>query len=574
MEYWNLVILVGAALLLASIVVSVISNRVGIPLLLIFLVLGMLAGEDGPGGIQFSDFEVAYLIGTLALAVIIFDGGLRTRTDRFRVALWPAVSLAVVGVAATAAMLGVFAAWLFGLSWLEGLLLGALISSTDAAAVFSTLRSQGANLKQRVAATLEIESGSNDPMAILLTVVLLDLIAAGADRLEPVQLLTALLSQFVIGGLIGYVGGRALGWIINRLDLISGLYPLLALAGGIVIFALATTSGGSGFLAIYLAGVVLGNMRLRSRQNILRVNDGLAWLSQIAMFLMLGLLVTPTDLIETAWQGLAVAMFLMLVARPLAVVLSLTPFLFPWRDQAYIGWMGLRGAVPIVLATFPVMYGLENAAFYFNIAFFVVLISLIFQGMTVSGAARVLGIEAPAPMHPTQRTTLNVPGNYEFEWLSFAVKDGSYVVGRRICDLLLPESTHLSAVLRDGQPLDDDETERLMPGDYCYFISKPASIDALAALFDPHNVPVRLSDKRFFGEFTLNGDVLLDEIAQVYGIELPRGAQGMTIDQFMSKAFHKRAVVGDVVAIGSAELVVREIEKGAIHRVGLRLPKP
>lgn len=573
MEFWNIAILVGAALLLASIVASVISTRVGIPLLLVFLLLGMLAGEDGPGGIPFNDFEVAYVIGTLCLAVIIFDGGLRTRRSRFRVALWPAISLAVVGVSATAALLAFFAAWLFGFSWLEGLLLGAVISSTDAAAVFATLRSQGAALKQRVAATLEIESGSNDPMAILLTVVVLDLITAGADSLEALPLLTALAKQFAIGGLLGYLGGHALVRMINRLDLITGLYPLLAAAGGVLIFALTTWSGGSGFLAIYLAGVVLGNARLRSGQNILRVHDGLAWLSQIAMFLILGLLVTPSRLLDTAWQGLAVAMFLMLVARPVAVVLSLAPFRFPWREQAYIGWMGLRGAVPIVLATFPVMYGLENSSFYFNIAFFVVLVSLILQGMTVSGAGRALGIEAPPSIRPAQRLTLDVPGNYDYDWVGFPVQGGCFAADREIQDLPLPEGVFLSAVIRNGLPLTHCQDDRLEPGDFAYFIARPESVEQLSTLFDPHVVPPRLTDQRYFGEFTLNGNATLGEVAEAYAITLPTNVRGMTLHEYISEAFHQRAVVGDVVSLGSAELVVREIDDGIIRRVGLRLPR-
>ena len=299
MEFWNLAILVAAALLLVSIVVSDISSRLGAPLLLVFLVLGMLAGEDGPGGIRFDDFETAYVIGTLALAVIIFDGGLRTSRDTFRVALWPAVSLATVGVLVTAGLVGLLAAWVLGLALLEGMLLGAIVGSTDAAAVFALLRTQGAALKRRVASTLEIESGSNDPMAVFLTVAILELLAAGKTGLEASTALSFVM-QFAIGALLGVTGGRLLVWLINRLRLISGLYPLLAAAGGILIFAVAAQLGGSGFLAIYLAGPVLGNSRLQARQTILRVHDGLAWLSQIVMFLILGLLLTPSQLVGIA----------------------------------------------------------------------------------------------------------------------------------------------------------------------------------------------------------------------------------------------------------------------------------
>ncbi|MEJ8567638.1 potassium/proton antiporter [Elongatibacter sediminis] len=573
MEFWNIALLIASALLLASIVASAISTRVGVPLLLVFLVLGMIAGEDGPGGIPFSDFETAYAIGTVALAVIIFDGGLRTRRSRFRVALWPAISLAVVGVFVSAALLATFAAFLFGFSWLEGLLLGAIIGSTDAAAVFGTLRTQGASLKQRVAATLEIESGSNDPMAILLTVLVLELLAAGAVHLDALALLSSLARQFLIGGVMGVVGGQVLVLLINRLNLISGLYPLLAAAGGLLVFAITAHFDGSGFLAIYLAGVVLGNARLQSRQNVLRVHDGLAWLSQIAMFLILGLLVTPSDLLDTAWQGLAIALFLMGIARPVAVALSLLPFRFPWREQLYIGWMGLRGAVPIVLATFPVMYGLENASFYFNITFFVVLVSLLFQGMTVAPAARLLGIEAPPVPRPAQRITLDVPGHYEHEMVGFTVQPDCPACGRHIAALALPEGVVASALLRDGQPQPQYDTA-LQTGDFVYLIARRQHVDFLCSLFDPHAGPEYLDESRFFGEFTLNGDATLGDVAAVYGVEVPRDAAELTLHQWLSKAFHQRTVVGDSVPLGSAWLVVREIDDDRITRVGLRLPRP
>ena len=372
MEHWNLAILVGALLLLVSIVASDISSRMGAPLLLVFLGLGMLAGEDGPGGIRFNDFDVTYLIGTLALAVIIFDGGMRTRRESFRVALWPAASLATLGVLATAGLVGAFAAWVLGLTWLEGMLLGAIVGSTDAAAVFALLRHAGTGLKERVSATLEIESASNDPMAIFLTVALLELLAAGRGEFN-LAILANFLQQFGLGAVLGLAGGRLLVWLINRLRLASGLYPLLAASGAVLLFAVTAALGGSGFLAVFLAGLLLGNSRVQSAQNIQRVHDGLAWLSQITLFLILGLLVTPSELFDVAAPALAISAFLMLVARPLAVALSLAPFRFPWREQVFVSWVGLRGAVPVVLALFPFIYGADHAHLYFNVAFFIVL---------------------------------------------------------------------------------------------------------------------------------------------------------------------------------------------------------
>src|SRR5688572_17787608 len=570
MEYWNYAILVGSALLLVAIVASDISSRMGAPLLLIFLLLGMLAGEDGPGGIRFDDFETAYLIGTLALAVIIFDGGLRTSRETFRVALWPAISLATAGVLVTAALLGVFAAWVLKLSWLEGLLLGAIVGSTDAAAVFALLRTQGAALKKRVASTLEIESGSNDPMAIFLTVALLELLAAGKSGLDA-SMAISFAMQFVIGSLLGVGGGRLLVWLINRLRLITGLYPLLAAAGGLLIFAVAAQLGGSGFLAIYLAGLVLGNSQLQAAQNILRVHDGLAWLSQIVMFLILGLLLTPSQLVHVALPALLLAGALMIVARPLAVVLSLLPFRFPWREQLYIGWVGLRGAVPIVLALFPMMYGLENARLYFNVAFFVVLVSLLLQGWTIAPAARWLRLEAPPPTEPVQRVTVDMPGHFEYEILGFEAKPGSLIVGRDLAQLELPDGMQIMALIRDGVPQDLRPGLRFAPGDYVYFLAQPRSIPHLSKLFDPHRVPDRLEEHRYFGDFVLHGDAMLGDLAAVYGIAVSDGASVKSLADYLAEAFHGRAVVGDRVRLGSAELVVREIENGRISRVGLRL---
>ncbi|OGA61669.1 MAG: K+/H+ antiporter [Betaproteobacteria bacterium RIFCSPLOWO2_12_FULL_65_14] len=570
MEFWNTAIFIGALLLLISIVASDISSRMGAPLLLVFLFLGMLAGEDGPGGIRFDDFETAYVIGTLALAVILFDGGMRTRRERFRVALWPAVSLATVGVIVTAALVGLFAAWALGLHWLQGMLLGAIVGSTDAAAVFALLRTQGAALKERVAATLEIESGSNDPMAIFLTVALLELLAAGRTQLE-VSIAAALLMQLGIGAALGFAGGKLLVWLINRLRLVTGLYPLLAAAGGLLIYAATAHLGGSGFLAIYLAGLVLGNAQLQAAQNILRMHDGLAWLSQIAMFLILGLLITPSQLLDIALPALGIAAFLMLVARPLSVVLSLLPFQFPWREQLYIGWVGLRGAVPIVLALFPMMYGIEDARLYFNVAFFIVLVSLLLQGWTIAPAARLLRLEVPPAIEPLQRVTLDMPGHFEHEIMAYEVQPGSLIAGRDLAAVELPEAMRLMAVMRDGRPQHLAAGLKFAPRDYVYFLAEPKSLPQLNRLFDPRQAPDRLEEQRYFGDFVLHGDAVLGELAEIYGIEVPESASRKTLAEYLKDLFHGRVVVGDRAALGSAELVVREIQGGRVSRVGLKL---
>lgn len=570
MEYWNLAILVGALLLVVSIVASDISSRMGAPLLVVFLALGMLAGEDGPGGIKFDDIDLAYAVGVTALAVIIFDGGMRTRRETFRVALRPAVSLATVGVVLTAGLVGVFAAWVLQLHWLQGVLIGAIVASTDAAAVFALLRNAGTTLKERVSATLEIESGSNDPMAIFLTVALLDLLAAGRDGLDT-AVLVAFAKQFGIGAVLGLAGGRLLVWLINRLTLATGLYPLLAVAGGLLTYAVAAELGGSGFLAIFVAGLILGNSRLQAAQNILRVHDGLAWLSQIVLFLLLGLLLTPSELLGVAAPALAIAAFLMLVARPLAVFVSLLPFRLPWREQVFISWVGLRGAVPVVLALFPLLYGADHARLYFNIAFFIVLVSLVLQGWTIGPAARWLRLEVPPATEPLQRVTLDIPGHFEHEILCYEVRPGSLIGGRDFAELELPEDKQVMAVMRDGVPQALRPGLQFRAGDYVYLLAKPRSLARLSMLFDPHVEPARLEEHRYFGDFVLNGDAVAGDLAAVYGFAVPAGAADKTLAQFLDETFRGRVVVGDRLPLGGAELVVREIEDGKVTRVGLRV---
>lgn len=570
MEYWNLAILVGALLLLVSIVASDISSRMGAPLLLVFLALGMLAGEDGPGGIRFDNFDIAYVVGTLALAVIIFDGGMRTRREMFRVALWPAASLATLGVLVTAGLVGTFAAWVLGLHWMQGLLLGAIVGSTDAAAVFSLLRHAGTGLKERVEATLEMESASNDPMAIFLTVALLELLAAGRGEFNA-AVLVAFAQQFGLGALLGLAGGALLVWLINRLTLATGLYPLLAVSGGLFVYAVTAQLGGSGFLAVFLAGLMLGNSRMQAAQNILRVHDGLAWLSQIVLFLILGLLLTPSELLEVATPALAIAAFLMLVARPAAVALSLLPFRLPWREQVFISWVGLRGAVPVVLALFPLIYGAEHARLYFNVAFFIVLVSLLLQGWTIAPVARWLRLEVPPVTEPLQRVTLDIPGHFEHEILCYEVRPGSLIAGRDFAALDLPEDKHVMAVMRDGVPQALRAGLQFRAGDYVYLLARPKNLARLSMLFDPHVEPARLEEHRYFGDFVLNGDAVAGDLAALYGFAVPPGAADKTLSQYLDETFHGRVVVGDRLRLGGAELVVREIEDGKVTRVGLRV---
>src|ERR1700719_5079247 len=341
-----------------------------------FLGLGILAGEEGPGGILFRDFHAAYLIGSIALAIILFDGGLRTDPKDVRRALWPSLFLATIGVIVTAAIVGAAAALLFSTSWTRGLLIGAIVAPTDAAAVTALLHLRRLELRARVAAILEIESGINDPISVLLAVLLVNLLVAPAPL--PVSHIVALLAREVVGGAaFGIGGGYMLLALVNRLEATSGLYPILALAGCTALFGAAQTAGASGFLAVYLAGLILGSHRHRATQVINQAFDAFAWLSQIVLFLMLGLLVTPSALVPILGPSLVVAALLTLVARPVAVALCLLPFRYTAPEIAFISWVGLRGAVPIFLAIIPVLAGLPDAAIFFGVAFIVVLISLI-----------------------------------------------------------------------------------------------------------------------------------------------------------------------------------------------------
>ena len=569
MEHANNLILIGAALVAASVIISAFASRFGTPLLLVFLALGMLAGEDGPGGIPFNDVQLTYLIGSIALGIILFDGGMRTHAQTVRVGIGPGVVLATLGVAVTAGIVALFCIWLFGFTLLQGLLLGAIVGSTDAAAIFSVLSARGLAIKRRVSATLEIESGCNDPMAVFLTIVLVQAIASGQTGLDW-SIAGRLLAEFSIGGIMGLVGGYLMVAVINRLELAQALYPLLASSLALLVFAATASIGGSGFLAIYIAGLVMGNRKVHSAQNILRVHDGLAWLAQIGMFLVLGLLATPTDLLQVAHLGLLVAIILILVARPVAVALCLVPFGFPWREQAFIAWMGLRGAVPIILGVFPLAAGIDNAWLYFNVAFFVVLVSLFVQGWTVAPAARLLQLEVPPASMPTGRYDLGTAGHWDLELVRYDLAEDSPAVGRAVSSLALPEQASLSGVLRGDRVETPARLAALQAGDRIYVIASFADVDVLNRLFIAPHHPDRLEEHRFFGDLVLDGDSRLGDVAMFYGIDLPAGAQDLSLGDYLQRVFRKRPVVGDRIKAGRVEFVVRELANGRVSRVGLK----
>ena len=366
MDMTNHLLFLGGLLIFISVLASTISARFGLPLLLVFLAVGMLAGPEGPGGIQFNDFPRAFFIANLALAVILLDGGLRTRMHTFRVALKPALSLATLGVVMTAAAIGAFACLLLDFDWRYGLLLGSIVGSTDAAAVFSLLRHSGINLNERVGATLEIESGANDPMAIFLVMALVAMLSGEAAP-GPLNLLLTFGQQFSLGIAGGLAGGWLLAQLLRKVRMAEGLYALLIVSGGLILFSVTNNLGGSGFLAIYLCGLVVGNRKNHATEHVLKVMDGLAWLAQAGMFLILGFLVTPTRLFADALPSLMIGLFIIVAARPLAVFIGLLPFKFPRRELLFVSWVGLRGAVPIVLAVFPLLAGLPHSETIFSI---------------------------------------------------------------------------------------------------------------------------------------------------------------------------------------------------------------
>ena len=400
LDFLSLPLLAGAALVFVSVLAGVFSARIGFSFLLIFLVVGILAGVDGPGGLVFDDFRLSFWVGNVALAVILLDGGLRTQMRTFRTGLRPSLLLATLGVVLCTGITGAAAYWLLDLSWPLALLVGAIVGSTDAAAVFSLLKSSGVQLNERVAATLEIESGLNDPMAVYLTLTFIAMaLSMSGEALSVSEVLMSLLRQLGWGSVLGLGCGWGLAELVKRLgrgeDGGGGVRALLVVSGGLTVFALTTWMDGSGFLAVYLMGVVIGNRARRQVRASLSAMDGYAWLSQAGMFLLLGLLVTPSDMLTSLWPAIGVSLVLMFVARPLSVWLCLKPLHFSGREIAFISWVGLRGAVPIVLAVFPVMAGVEGASIYFNVAFIVVLTSLVLQGSTIAWSARRLNVVLP-----------------------------------------------------------------------------------------------------------------------------------------------------------------------------------
>jgi cell volume regulation protein A len=474
--------LAAAGLLLAaSVVVSRASGRLGLPLALLFLVVGMLAGSEAIGRIRFEDYTLTFRVGTVALVLILFDGGLNTELSTLRRVIAPAGLLATAGVAGTAGITALGARAL-GFGWPGSLLLGAIVSSTDAAAVFSILRGAGVQVRARLAHLLEVESGLNDPMAVILTLAMTRALAGGERPgltiawEAAVQLAVGLVAGIAIG-----LGGR---WLLARIRLAAGgLYPVLTLALALFAFGAPTVLLGSGFVAVYIAALVLGNGPLPYATGLRRVHDAMAWFSQVAMFLLLGLLALPSHLANVAGPGLALGLFLALVARPAVVLALLAPFRIPLREIAFVAWVGLRGAVPIMLATFPVLAGLPGAHRILDVVFFVVVVSALVQGTSIRWLARRLGLEVEAAPPPRAVLEIVTTQRLAGEVVSFYVEPASAVARSRIADLDIPEGSAVMLVVRGRDLIAARGHTILEPGDHVYVFTSPADKPFVQLLF-------------------------------------------------------------------------------------------
>lgn len=464
------IILIGSILLLLSIFASKTIGKLGVPSLIIFLVVGMLAGSDGIGGIHFDNPNLAQSLGVIALTFILFSGGLETKWESVKPVLWQGVTLSTLGVLFTTIILGLFVSYISDFTLTEGLLIGAIVSSTDAAAVFSILRSKSIGLKGNLRPLLELESGSNDPMAYFLTIGITSLLVHKDASFA--SLIPLFFQQMIIGIIAGYLLGKAMTWILNKINLdYDGLYPVLTLALVFFTYGITTFFNGNGFLAVYLSAIILGNQNFVHKKSIMRFYDGQAWLMQIVMFLTLGLLVFPKQMLPFIVTGLVIALFLLFIARPLAVFLCLSFFKMKNRERLLISWVGLRGAVPIVFATYPLLQGVEKSGMIFNIVFFIVLTSVIIQGTTIPLVAKWLYLFKPVKFKTRYPLELELSDNFKNELFELEVKENSSAIGRQILQLNFPKSSLIVLVNRNEKYITPSGTTTIQQGDKLLIMS-------------------------------------------------------------------------------------------------------
>ncbi|MGO7183380.1 potassium/proton antiporter [Rhizobium brockwellii] len=568
MEAFYIVVLVSTALVLLAAFSSLLAFRFGAPLLLLFLMIGLAAGVDGLG-IEFSNNYLAYILGSIALAVILFDSGFGTPMQAFRLAAVPSLALASVGVLITASLFAFAAMWLLNFTWLEGLLLGSIVASTDAAAVFFLLRIGGINIRDKVRSTLEVESGTNDPMAIFLTIALVEVLASG-ERYAGINIgmLAMFVQQMGLGVILGLLGGMMIVLIVSRLDTDRGLTPIFVLALALLVFSFTGAVGGSGFLAVYVAGIYAGNRKMQAIGTIKRFQDGMTWLAQIIMFLVLGLLATPSQFPVIIVPAILLALFLIFVARPLAIWLSLLPFDYTQQEIGFVAWVGLRGAVSILLAIMPILGGLENGQIYFNTAFIIVLVSLLLQGWTIKPVAKKLGLIIPPRIGAVDKVEVDLPGAANHELLSYRViKDSPVLRGERI-----PRWATPSLVIRDGKSMRYQYAGRLREHDLVYLFIVPSYSRLLDRLF-ASRAPVDDDDAEFFGAFALSPARPAADLDAAYGPGLLNESErGLTIAELMRQRLGGKADYADRVRLGSIILIVRDLdEHDHITSVGMSL---
>lgn len=488
------ILMLTAALILLGVLASKASDRLGVPALLLFLGIGMLAGSEGPLGIPFDDARLAQSLGVVALAYILFAGGLDTDWRSVRPVLWRGMSLATLGVLLTALIFGAFAHHVLGFSPLQGLLLGSIVSSTDAAAVFAVLRSRSVSLRGRTKPLLELESGSNDPMAVFLTLGFIRLLTE--PGVSPWEFIPMFAMNMALGAAFGLAAGYASVQIINHLELeTEGLYPVLTLALVALTYGITASLQGNGFLAVYIAGIVMGREAFVHKKSLIRFHDGLAWLMQIAMFLTLGLLVFPSDLVPVAGVAMLCAVFLMFIARPAAVFASLIFFDIPFRQKVLISWVGLRGAVPIILATFPLLAGIPQADVYFNVVFFIVLTSVLLQGTSLTKVARWLHLEAPLAIRRQHPLEFLPTFKTRSELIEATVPPGSPAVGRSLLQLSLPETVLVVLITRGEDIIVPRGTTTLQGGDVVLMLADRDEIDSVRNLIQ-QSPPGRAEERR------------------------------------------------------------------------------
>lgn len=609
----NILYVVASLLIFASIMTSTLSARLGVPLLLFFLGVGMLAGEEGILGIEFAEYNLANFIGQAALACILLDGGLRTSMRSFRVGLKPAVTLASLGVLVTVLVAGIFTTWLLGVDWRLGVLMAAIVGSTDAAAVFSLLRNGGVKLNDRVQATLEIESGANDPLAILLVTVMITL------NLDPTSqgigdIIFMLISQIGIGLVLGLLSGWALSKMLPKVYLADGMYAILILSAGLIVFGITNLLGGSGFLAVYLAGVVIGNTKVRATEHVLRVMDSFAWLSQAVLFVVLGLLVQPSGILEVIHYSLLIFIFLLFVARPIAVFSSLLPFRFGIREIGFISWVGLRGAVPITLAIIPVTMAVPGADLAFNITFGMVILSLLVQGATIPLMSRLFRVWVPTNNEPKAEHEIWVADQANITLYEFEVKQGAFAIGRHpqsISSKFDAQALSLFALVRHNKLVNVNEDTILKMGDVVWYAMRGDDAPSIAKIFN-NSATQYQKNSEFYGDWLLSPHARIADLpfynlaarslATNASSRLPKPvasaldiftvppqvgvmtgidedlvnklteAKNQTVEEFMMQYFKTEPVKGDEVYLNETwSLIVRDVDgRGRLRGVGLK----